>query len=119
MSEGERLTLRSSPEKSVTWLYIRQDGSLVVEWYDYSSDAQCHFGNDVAFLLIVASTDKVKIWSLLAEQQNSASDAAMSDGIIKTYYKPQPRHIAPPGTPRSKTHRFAANKLYFRDNCTR
>ena len=42
-----------------------------------------------------------------------------SSGIIKTYYKPMPRSLAPPSYPRHKfTHRFATNQLYFEDNCT-
>lgn len=37
-------------------------------------------------------------------------------GIIRTYYKPLPRHIAPTGYV-GKTHAFLTNQLYFEDNC--
>lgn len=38
-------------------------------------------------------------------------------GIIKTYFKPQPRATAPPGTPLHKTHGHPDNLSYFRSEC--
>jgi pyocin large subunit-like protein len=40
------------------------------------------------------------------------------DGTIMTYYKPQPRWRAKPGTPRHRTHRFHTNQDYY-DECLR
>jgi len=36
---------------------------------------------------------------------------------IRTYYKPKPRHLAPPGWPPLKVHSQATNYDYFKDNC--
>ena len=53
---------------------------------------------------------------------DSATEAfavVQANGTIKTFYKPMPRHLAPPGTPRRKTHGFATNLDYFLDTCTK
>jgi pyocin large subunit-like protein len=39
------------------------------------------------------------------------------NGIIKTYFKPIPHHLAPPGTPLDMTHPHPNNITYFRSNC--
>lgn len=51
-----------------------------------------------------ASTDEFAIMSL--------------SGMVKTYYKPMPRHLAPAGYA-GDTHAFLTNQLYFEDNCKR
>jgi pyocin large subunit-like protein len=39
-------------------------------------------------------------------------------GGIKTYYKPMPRHLAPPSYPRWKiTHPYPTNQRYFDEDC--
>lgn len=38
-------------------------------------------------------------------------------GILRTYYRPMPRHLAPPGWPAQKMHSQPANYDYFRGNC--
>lgn len=40
-------------------------------------------------------------------------------GVIRTYYKPVPQHLAPPGTDPAKTHTFPTNLDYFLDACSR
>ncbi len=57
-----------------TWARIEQDGRLVIEFYDYSDQAEAAFGNDVAYLLVVALEDKLLILSTL-ESDNSLSCA--------------------------------------------
>ena len=51
---------------------------------------------------------------------NAVTDefAIMSvSGIIRTYFKPMPRHRTPSGY-RGVTHPFHTNQLYFQANCT-
>ncbi len=53
---------------------------------------------------------------------DSATDAfavVQAGGTIKTFFKPMPIHLAPPGTPRRKMHRFPTNLDYFLDTCTK
>ena len=53
---------------------------------------------------------------------DSATDAfavVQADGTIKTFFKPMPMRLAPPGTPRRKMHRFPTNRDYFLDTCTK
>src|SRR4051812_11627709 len=38
-------------------------------------------------------------------------------GIIRTYFKPMPQHLARPGFPLRKTHSFLTNLEYYEDNC--
>ena len=40
---------------------IRADGSLVIEWYDFSDEAQSSMGGDVAFFVIVAPANKITV----------------------------------------------------------
>lgn len=40
---------------------IRADGSLVIEWYDFSPQAQSSMGGDVAFFVIVAPVNKIAV----------------------------------------------------------
>jgi hypothetical protein len=45
--------------------------------------------------------------------------AVMSpDGTIKTYFKPIPAHLAPPGTAMQKTHSYRTNQEYFERSST-
>lgn len=56
----ERIKLSGSPEGSTSWVYVTEDGSLVVEFYDYG-EARDHFGTDVAFLVTVPPAWKPQV----------------------------------------------------------
>lgn len=45
--------------------------------------------------------------------------AMTSRGYIVTFFIPMPSWMAPSGTPVLKTHQFADNYEYFRNNCVR
>ena len=49
----KRVKLKGVLERTASSVEIKGDGSLVVEVYDFSDDAEQWFGNDVAFLLKV------------------------------------------------------------------
>ena len=61
---------------------IKPDGSLVIEWYDYSSIAESVWGNDVAYLLTIGPDDKRQVLSLLAAQAKCLADADDPDGLL-------------------------------------
>lgn len=45
----------------MTWVWIEDDGSLVIEFYDYSEDAQKCIGNDIAYILTVPPSEIGKV----------------------------------------------------------
>ncbi len=58
---GDRVKLSGGPPQTVTSVYFSTEGELRVEMYDFSPAAQEHFGNDVAYVVVlpVASVDRV------------------------------------------------------------
>jgi hypothetical protein len=61
----KRVKLKGVLERAASSVEIKGDGSLVVEVYDFSDEAEQWFGNDVAFLLKVSSADKSRMLSWL------------------------------------------------------
>lgn len=68
----KRVKLKGVLERTASSVEIKGDGSLVVEVYDFSDDAEQWFGNDVAFLLKVSSADKSRMLSWLMAGQHEA-----------------------------------------------
>ena len=77
--EGERARARLSGglEKTATWVILRDDGGVTVEWYDYSEEAHRWFGNDVAHLVHVSANDTPRLCALLGAADAHAVPAAM------------------------------------------
>lgn len=48
-----KIQLNEILDKTSTSIALESDGSIVVDHYDFSDEAQAHFGNDVAFQLLV------------------------------------------------------------------
>jgi hypothetical protein len=70
VNEAEHsVRLKSGLPSTATWVRLALDGTLTVEWYDYSEQAQRTFGNDVAFLLTIQPSETLKLWSLLLDAQ--------------------------------------------------
>ena len=66
-----RVRLTGGLEHTASSVEVRPDGSLVVEFYDFSDEAERTFGNDVAYVLLVEPEQKTRILSgLLAESQD-------------------------------------------------
>jgi len=65
---AEKIKLTGGPEKSVTWVWLR-DGYLKVEYYDFSETAQRMFGNDIAYTITVMGMDK--LFSLAKQDETS------------------------------------------------
>lgn len=68
MGESKRIKLKTSPPGSTSWIYIADDSSLVVEFYDYGQEAEAAFGNDIAYLLKVAPEHKRSLLEALSGQ---------------------------------------------------
>lgn len=58
MDKEKRVRLKGVLEHSASSAQIRDDGSLVIEFYDFGPDAEEWFGHDVAFLLVISSEQK-------------------------------------------------------------
>ena len=66
-----RVRLTGGLEHTSSSVEVRPDGSLVVEFYDFSDEAERTFGNDVAYVLLVEPEQKTRILSgLLTESQD-------------------------------------------------
>jgi filamentous hemagglutinin len=88
--------------------------------YDYQERAREFLNADLAVRTTVQECIRARNGDVIRFDRTTDEYGVIGyDGIIKTYYKPVPRHSAPPGTPPGKTHGFLTNELYFRDTCTR
>lgn len=65
---ARRRTLKASPPGSTSWIYIENDGALVVEFYDHGREAEETFGHDVAFLLRVVPEHKPSLLEALRRE---------------------------------------------------
>ena len=83
MVKTEKLVdLTGGLEHTASSAQIKSDGSLVIELYDFSSEAEKWFGNDVAFLLKISPGDKGKMLSCLLEGQNQMFDESQKDDLL-------------------------------------
>ena len=57
MDTQRRILLSGGPDHSASWVELAGDGSVVIEFYDHSEQAQTALGNDVAYLLTIAAGD--------------------------------------------------------------
>ncbi|HEV3089521.1 MAG TPA: hypothetical protein VGX96_20125 [Candidatus Elarobacter sp.] len=90
MSELERVKLRGGLDRTASWVYVTDDGTLVTELYDFSPDAEKWLGNDVAFLLHVAAADKARVLSALrgeafATGSDRERDAALLESLRERF----------------------------------
>ena len=79
MTEGERVRVRlaGGPERTASWVILRTDGGVTVEWYDHGEMAQRMFGNDIAHLVHVGSADVPRLCALLGAAGADGLPAAM------------------------------------------
>ena len=57
----KRIRLAGGLHRTASSAQISKEGSLVVEFYDFSEVAERHFGHDVAFLVIVSARGKQQV----------------------------------------------------------
>ncbi len=63
------------------WLRLTEADCLEVELYDFSSDAQGWFGNDVAWVWVVESSALPRVYARLAAEAR-CSDPALLAAIV-------------------------------------
>jgi hypothetical protein len=78
----KRVKLKGLLPQTASSAEIKDDGSLVVELYDFSDQAHTWLGNDVAFLLKVAPDDKRRLLSLLMAQPDRMPDVIDPDECL-------------------------------------
>lgn len=61
----EQVKLSGGVPQTSTSVYLSEGGDLCVEMYDFSPAAQEHFGNDVAYTLVVSASEIVRIAEFL------------------------------------------------------
>jgi hypothetical protein len=79
---GKSVKLKGVLEGTASSAEIKSDGSLVVELYDFSDEAEKWLGNDVAFLLKVSSDDKGRLLSCLMAGQNQMVGSLDRDELL-------------------------------------
>lgn len=75
----DAVTLAGSLPGRSTFVYGGPGESLVIELYDHSPEAESSFGNDVAFLIHVASEHKPRVAALL---RGSGPPAVVGDSEL-------------------------------------
>ncbi len=68
-TKTKRIKLTGGLKNTSSSVEIKKNGSLVIELYDFSKSAEDHFGNDVAFLLVLSASDKQLMLSKLSKNQ--------------------------------------------------
>lgn len=85
-----QVKLRGRLPQTSSSAYIRPDGSLVIEFYDFSDQAQQSLGRDAAFLIILVPEQKAGILNLLAAEDGAppftlSGDQALLELIQKRF----------------------------------
>ena len=78
----KRVKLKGVLERTASSAEIKSDGSVVIELYDFSNEAEKWLGNDVAFLLKVSSGDKSRMLSCLTKGQNQLAGSLDRDELL-------------------------------------
>jgi hypothetical protein len=78
----KHVDLKGGLEHTASSAQIKSDGSLVIELYDFSSEAEKWLGNEVAFLLKVSPGDKGKMLSRLLGGRNQMPDEPRQDDLL-------------------------------------
>ncbi len=63
--------MRGGLDRTASSVILKDDGSLVVELYDFGDEAERHFGNDVALLVTVGASEKRTVLERLAGGRGS------------------------------------------------
>jgi hypothetical protein len=77
-----RVKLSGGPDKTVTWIWLNNNGQLKVEYYDFSEAAQRLFGNDIAYIITVNQMDKL----YATVNQNETSLISWMEQYFRSYF---------------------------------
>ena len=76
------MKIRSPWEKSSAWARVITDGSLELELYDFSPQAQSSMGGDVAWIWTVEAQDMPQLLSLLPSQAREGDQGLLTMLIL-------------------------------------
>jgi hypothetical protein len=65
-----KVKLRGKLKGTVSWVEIKTDGGLRLEFFDYSEDAQVFLGHDVAYLIHLSPEEKRQVMAFLNIGEN-------------------------------------------------
>jgi hypothetical protein len=65
-----KVRLRGKLKGTASWVEIKADGGLRLEFFDYSEDAQAIFGHDIAYSVHVSNDDKSRVMAGLNIRQD-------------------------------------------------
>ena len=82
MKTEKLVDLKGGLKHTTSSAQIKSDGSLVIELYDFSSEAEKWLGNEVAFMLKISRSDKSKMLSCLLAGQNQMLDESQEDDLL-------------------------------------
>lgn len=63
-----KIKLQEVLPKTSTTVYLKADESLYIDHYDFSSDANDRFGNDIAFTVRISKAEKEKWFAILMKE---------------------------------------------------
>jgi hypothetical protein len=78
----KRVDLKGGLKQTKSSVQLKSDGGLVIELYDFSTEAEKWLGNEVAFLVKISHGDKGKLLSCLLEGQDQMPDDGEEDDLL-------------------------------------
>ena len=76
------MKVRSPWEKSAAWARVITDGSLELELYDFSPQAQSSLGGDVAWIWTVEAKDMPQLVAALPSQARESDEGLLTILIL-------------------------------------
>ncbi|MEW6733624.1 MAG: hypothetical protein AB1489_20005 [Acidobacteriota bacterium] len=78
----KKIKLNGGLENTVSTVEIRDDRSLVIEFYDFSPEAENLLGNDVAYTLTIDVTTKIRVLARLMEENGLIPNFLEDDDLL-------------------------------------
>jgi hypothetical protein len=87
LNKMQKIKLRGKLKGTVSWVEIKTDGRLRLEFFDYSEDAQVFLGHDVAYLIHLspAETRQVKAFLNIIDDDLTHLDVMLLERIEESF----------------------------------
>lgn len=82
-----KVKLHGKLKGTVSWVEIKTDGGLRLEFFDYSEDAQVFLGHDVAYLIHLSPEEKCQVIAFLNIGENDLThpDVVLLERIEESF----------------------------------
>ncbi len=82
-----KVKLHGKLKGTVSWVEIKTDGGLRLEFFDYSEDAQVFLGHDVAYLIHLSPEEKCQVMAFLNIGENDLThpDVVLLERIEESF----------------------------------